>query len=46
MTTKKDVFVRNIDINLWNWFVGSCKQKGKTVGEVLDSFITKLKGGK
>lgn len=46
--TKKNVMIRNIDINLWNWFVGYCKQKGMNVGDIIESFIKKLKskGGK
>ncbi|KKN48603.1 hypothetical protein LCGC14_0651020 [marine sediment metagenome] len=40
---KKTVLIRNVDQDLWNWFVGSCKQKGKKVGEVIENFILKLK---
>ena len=40
---KKNVIVRNIDIKLWNWFVGDCKQKGIKVGPRMESIINKLK---
>ena len=40
---KKDVIVRNVDTNLWNWFVGYCKQQGKKVGEVVETIILKMK---
>ena len=44
--TKKAVMLRNVDIDLWNWFVGYCKQKGKNVGEVIEDIINKIKKGK
>ncbi|KKL94254.1 hypothetical protein LCGC14_1866510 [marine sediment metagenome] len=41
--TKKNQLVRDVDVDLWNWFVGYCKQKGKNVGEVVESLIIKIK---
>ena len=41
--TKKTVLIRNVDPDLWNWFVGYCKQKGKNVGKMVEGFIIKIK---
>ncbi len=41
--TKKNQLIRNVDVDLWNWFVGYCKQKGKNVAEVIEGIILNLK---
>ena len=44
--TKKKVLVRDVDDNIWNWFVGYCKQKGKKVGDVIENMILEIRKGK
>ena len=41
--TKKTILIRNVDKDLWNWFAGYCKQKGKSIGETINSMISKIK---
>jgi len=43
--TKKNIMIRGVDTDLWNWFAGHVKQKGKTIGETIEKFILKLKKG-
>ena len=40
---KKDVIIRNVNEDLWNWFVGHCKQQGLKVGEGLEIIIKNIK---
>ena len=43
---KKNVYLRDVETDLWNWFVGYCKQNGKKVGETLEEIIKKIQRGK
>jgi len=40
---RKDKKVSMVEENLWNWFVGWCKQQGMTVTEYLEKHIQSLK---
>ncbi len=42
MKTKIAV-IKNMNKDIWNWFVGYAKQKGKTLAELMESIIKDLR---
>ena len=39
----KDVTIKDVDAELWKWFVGYAKQQGNFVGQAINDIIKKLK---
>ncbi len=38
----KIAVIKNMNKDSWNWFVGYCKQKGKTLAEIMETIIKNI----